>query len=169
MENAKRPRAATPHGPSAAAVLGAAHRWLSRADTEYDKELTSAQEGLAWETSVGPALETLSDRCHALLHPSAPATRPAAAVPGSEPTATMAESPPWALGFSKWLTEMVQRAGDGGVRFPRATGAREDSRDVRRDERDAGALVRAELPEDDAESIDLGLGAIPLVGGRLHG
>ena len=32
--------------------------------------------------------------------------------------------------------------------------------DVRRDERDAGALVRAELPEDDAESIDLGLGAI---------
>ena len=39
--------------------------------------------------------------------------------------------------------------------------------DVRRDERDAGALVRAELPEDDAESIDLGLGAILLEGGRL--
>ena len=39
--------------------------------------------------------------------------------------------------------------------------------DVRRDERHAGALVRAELPEDYAESIDLGLGAILLEGGRL--
>ena len=35
------------------------------------------------------------------------------------------------------------------------------------DERHAGARVRAELPEDEAESIDLGLGAVLLVGGRL--